>query len=76
MGEGSIEGIAADYEIGGTDPFATTFKYSRYSATYALPRNASALTGMHRHVPRTKMPRAAVLENDVEDEREPPIETA
>lgn len=44
MGEGAIEGIAADYEV--AEPFATAFKFSRFGAAHAPPRNASLLTGV------------------------------
>ena len=50
MGEGAIEGVADEYEIGNLDPFAVKFKYSRFYATHARPRDVSALTGVHRHV--------------------------
>jgi len=43
MAEGAIEGEAAEYEMDG--PFATDFKYSRFSAAQAKPRDASTLKG-------------------------------
>jgi len=50
MAEGAIEGVAADYEMEG--PFATAFKYSRYDATAAKPRDVSKLAG--KRVPLKK----------------------
>jgi len=44
MAEGAIEGVAADYKM--TGPFATAFKYTRFDATAAKPRDASKLTGL------------------------------
>ena len=43
MGEGAIEGVAADYQV--ADKFATNFTYSRFGKSEAPPRNVSALTG-------------------------------
>ena len=43
MGEGAIEGVAADYEM--ASKFATHFKYSRYGLTEAKPRDISKLAG-------------------------------
>jgi len=43
MGEGAIEGVAADYEM--ASKFATHFKYSRYGLTQAKPRDISKLVG-------------------------------
>ena len=44
MGEGAIEGEAADYEVAGG--FDTNFKFSRWNRTDAVPpRNVSKLTG-------------------------------
>ena len=48
MGEGAIEGAAEEYEIDATNPFSTEFKYSRFHAAHASPRNVSALTGVRR----------------------------
>ena len=42
-GEGFLEGIAADYKM--RSNFDTAFKYSRFDATAAPPRNVSALGG-------------------------------
>ena len=44
MGEGAIEGAAAQYEM--ADAFATNFDFSRFRKTSALPRNVSGLTGI------------------------------
>ena len=44
MGEGAIEGVAADYEV--ASKFATEFKYSVWNKTSAAPRNVTALTGI------------------------------
>jgi len=54
MGEGAIEGAAEDYEIDATDPYSSKFKYSRFHATRASPRNVAALTGLHRHAAADK----------------------
>ena len=54
MGEGAIEGAAADYAIDAADPFSTEFKYSRFHATHASPRDVSALTGLRRHIKATE----------------------
>jgi len=43
MAEGAIEGIASDYEM--SDKFSTSFKYSRFDATAAKPRDISKMTG-------------------------------
>ena len=43
MAEGAIEGLASDYKMAG--PFATDFKYTRFSATSAQPRDVSQLKG-------------------------------
>jgi len=43
MAEGAIEGVAADYEM--FDKFDTAFKYSRFDAVAAKPRDVSKLTG-------------------------------
>jgi hypothetical protein len=50
MGEGAIEGVAADYVISRADPFSTAFKYNRFGASSAAPRDATKLTGLHRKV--------------------------
>ena len=50
MGEGAIEGVAEEYEIDASNPFSTAFKYTRFHATRASPRNVSALTGLRRIV--------------------------
>jgi len=43
MAEGAIEGVAADYAM--EDKFATAFKFSRFDAVKAAPRDTSRLTG-------------------------------
>ena len=35
-------------EMQATDPFSTDFKYSRFHATHASPRNVLALSGVRR----------------------------
>jgi len=50
MGEGAIEGGAADYEIDAKNPFSTAFKYTRFHAEHASPRDLSTLTGVRRSV--------------------------
>eukprot|EP00965_Chrysotila_dentata_P205532 6183008-Pleurochrysis_carterae.AAC.2 len=42
--EGAIEGVWEEYIV--SSPFATEFKYSRFDATAAKPRDVSALTGV------------------------------
>jgi len=44
--EGAIEGVYTDYEIDAANPFGTHFKYSRFDATAAKPRDVSKLTGV------------------------------
>jgi len=46
MAEGAIEGTAADYEM--DDKFSTLFKYSRFDAVAAKPRDVSVLTGAQK----------------------------
>merc|ERR1719221_539403 len=48
MGEGAIEGSAADYVIDRADVFSASFKYSRFGAKSAAPRDATRLSGF-RH---------------------------
>ena len=43
MGEGAIEGVAADYEM--ASKFATAFKYSRFGLAEAKARDVSKLSG-------------------------------
>jgi hypothetical protein len=43
MAEGAIEGVATDYEM--PSRFATAFKYSRFDAVRASPRDISTLSG-------------------------------
>lgn len=45
MGEGGIEGEAANYEIDAKDKFSTAFKYSRFGLTKASPRDVTKLSG-------------------------------
>ena len=65
MGEGAIEGVAADYEINAVDPYSPTFKYSRFGATKAAPRDTSKLTGVRRVV-GTNMPMMAASQGEDE----------
>merc|ERR1711920_286313 len=39
-----------EYVIDASNPFSTQFKYTRFNATHASPRNVSALTGLRRTV--------------------------
>ena len=64
MGEGAIEGHAAEYEVGNLDPFAVEFKYSRFYATHARPRDVSALTGVHHHVKAGNGMEGATMQGD------------
>ena len=50
MGEGAIEGVAKDYEISATNPYSTTFKFSRWNLIAAAPRDISKLSGQKRAV--------------------------
>ena len=43
MGEGAIEGVAADYAM--ADKYAVDFKYSRFGKGEAKPRDAKKLSG-------------------------------
>ena len=68
MGEGAIEGVAADYEIPLSAPFTVDFKYSRFHAREAAPRNISALQGKRRKVYKAKgVPAYAAIEHDITD---------
>ena len=42
-GEGAIEGTPKDYSIDPKDPFSTHFKFGRFNAAKAAPRNTSGL---------------------------------
>ena len=64
MGEGAIEGVAAEYEINTLDPFSVFFKYTRFYATSARPRNVSALTGVHRYVKAGNGTEGMTIEGD------------
>jgi hypothetical protein len=44
--EGAIEGAARDYRMSG--PFATAFRFTRFDARFAAPRNVSKLGGRQR----------------------------
>ena len=50
MGEGAIEGGPEAYEIDAKEPFSILFKYARFHATHASPRDVAALTGVHRGI--------------------------
>jgi hypothetical protein len=66
MGEGAIEGAAVDYEIRDVDgPFSPNFKFSRFWATTAAPRDTSALTGSRRVVKKGQMQAAGILGDDL-----------
>lgn len=62
MAEGAIEGSAADYEM--DDKFSTQFKYSRFDAITATPRDVSKLKGVRKDKTGTY---AAGAAPDVED---------
>jgi len=54
MGEGAIEGVASEYAM--ATAFATSFKYTRFDAASAKPRDVTKLTGKktkrgHHHPP-------------------------
>jgi len=49
--EGAIEGVWSDYMV--ASPFATAFKYSRFDATEAKPRDVSKLSGKKTPMPAT-----------------------
>lgn len=48
MGEGAIEGAAADYAISGQDPYSVDFKFSRFDSIAAPVRDISKLAGVKR----------------------------
>jgi hypothetical protein len=48
MGEGAIEGTASDYAIDPQNLFSTDFKFSRFGAKRASPRDISKLGGAKR----------------------------
>jgi len=66
MAEGAIEGIAADYEM--EDKFVTAFKFSRFDAVKAAPRDVSKLSGAKKSGAATTSAGAAP---DVDDEALP-----
>ena len=43
QGEGAIEGVVGDYVVDSEDPFSTKFKFGRFDATAAAPRDVSQL---------------------------------
>ena len=55
--EGAIEGEPNDYKL--ASPFATAFRFSRFDATRASPRNATAIKLAHAeiHKPPTPVPK-------------------
>ena len=59
MGEGAIEGVASDYAV--NSPFSTNFKFSRFGANKADPRDVSKLVGAKR---ATSKPALAGAYND------------
>lgn len=67
MAEGAIEGLAADYEV---DKFSTKFKYSRFDAVAAKPRDVSRLSGKRRKVRNQVGRGAAGATPDVESDAE------
>jgi len=48
MGEGAIEGTAADYVV--KSPYSVDFAYSRFDAEAATPRDVSKLSGVKKKV--------------------------
>ena len=60
MGEGAIEGDAADYEMAA--PFGTSFKFSRFGLTSAKPRDATLLAG--KKIPRVAWKAQADILNE------------
>jgi hypothetical protein len=50
MGEGAIEGAASDYAVNPHTPFSTDFKFSRFGAKKAGPRDISKLLGAKRAI--------------------------
>jgi len=67
MGEGAIEGVPGDYKLPANDPFSAKFKYSRFEALAAPPRDASKLTGVRREVGRHASAAARSEGDDVMD---------
>jgi len=76
MAEGAIEGVASDYEV--EDKFATDFKYSRFDAVAAKPRDISLLKGARRSGKMNSNMRGAGASPDLEDpqDEEETAETA
>jgi len=46
MGEGAIEGTAADYAVSAQNPYSVEFKFSRFDSTAAPVRDVSKLAGL------------------------------
>jgi len=65
LGEGAIEGQAADYELPPNAPFSSVFKYTRFDAHAAPPRDTSKLNGVRRQVGRPESPAAGSEGDDV-----------
>ena len=62
MGEGAIEGSAADYEM--PDKFSADFKFSRFGKVFAAPRNVTAFSGVNIKTQRPLV--EAVARNDMD----------
>ena len=43
QGQGAIEGVVADYVVDSHNPFSTEFKFGRFAAALAAPRDISNL---------------------------------
>ena len=43
QGEGAVEGTASDYLIDAKDPFSTLFKFGRFDAIAAPPRDSQGI---------------------------------
>jgi hypothetical protein len=65
MAEGAVEGKASDYKM--SDKFETQFKFTRFDATSAKPRDVSKLTGDKPIRKGGAVPLSAGAGADVED---------
>jgi len=67
MAEGAIEGRAVDYRMG--SKFATEFRFSRFDAVKAAPRDTNKLSGLRRKYTKQAGGAAVGAAPDVEEER-------
>jgi hypothetical protein len=69
--EGAIEGVGSDYKM--ASRFETQFKYSRFGALAASPRDVTKLTGI-KQAAQGKVTDAVGMKADVEDPDETAVE--